>query len=180
MIGSLRRLSSSKLSFLGLLLAGLLGSIVALFVDRPAQNILTVGAPAPGFVLQSLEGGEVSLSGLRGKLVFLNFWATWCKPCEDEMPAMERMYDELKDGNFEMLAVAVADDPEKIREFRDRLGLSFPILLDESGEVSARYQSFRFPETYWIDGSGKTLSRFIGPREWDDSSYITGLREILP
>jgi len=180
LIYSLRRLSSPKLSFLGLLLVGLISSIVILRADNPPESPLTIGALAPNFVLRGLDGEEVTLENLRGKLIFLNFWATWCKPCEDEMPAMERLYDEFKDEEFQMLAVAVGDEPEDVRNFQKRLGLTFPILLDQLGKVSTLYQSFRFPETYWIDPNGRIVSRFIGPREWDDISYKTRLSGIIP
>ncbi len=95
------------------------------------------------------------------------------------MPAMERLYRELKGDRFEMLAVAVGDRAEDVESFRERLGLTFPILLDENREIAGDYQSFRFPETYWIDGDGVLLSRFIGPREWDDEAYVSRLKDYL-
>ena len=135
MIYALRRLSSPKLSFVGLLLLGLISSIVVLRADNSPESPLTIGALAPNFVLRGLDGEEVTLENLRGKLIFLNFWAPWCKPCEDEMPAMERLYDEFKDEEFQMLAVAVGDEPEDVRNFQKRLGLTFPILLDQLGKA---------------------------------------------
>ncbi len=93
---------------------------------------------------------------------------------------MERLYRELQGDRFEMLAIAVGDNADDVKRFRERLGLSFPILLDEDREIAGRYQSFRFPETYWIDEDGVLLSRFIGPRDWDAETYVTRLKEYLP
>lgn len=145
-----------------------------------SEETIAPGREAPPFELAALDGGTISLGTQRGRVVFLNFWATWCKPCEDEMPAMERLYQELSGDRFEMIAVAVGDQAEDVRAFRDRLGLSFPIVLDPNRELAERYQSFRFPETYWIDSEGVLLARFIGPREWDAATYVDRLRGALP
>ena len=95
------------------------------------------GAPAPAFHLPRLDpAGEVALADLRGRVVLVNFWATWCKPCEEEMPAMERLYRRLQGRGCELLAIAVDEDADDVRRFRERLGLSFPILWDPEREVS--------------------------------------------
>ncbi|NNL84137.1 MAG: TlpA family protein disulfide reductase [Myxococcales bacterium] len=154
-------------------------AILYLSAERSEETI-AAGRAAPAFELASLDGGTISLAAQRGRVVFLNFWATWCKPCEDEMPAMERLYQELGGDRFEMIAVAVGDQADDVRAFRDRLGLSFPIVLDPNRELAARYQSFRFPETYWIDPDGVLLARFIGPREWDATTYVERLQGALP
>ncbi len=144
--------------------------------DAPIE----VGRGAPAFSLPGLEPGqEVSLASLRGKVVLLNFWATWCKPCEDEMPAMERLYQALSEEPFELLAVSVDEDADAVRAFRDRLALSFPVLLDPRKRVANAYQSIRFPETYLIDRSGILAARYIGPREWDAPEYQARIRRLL-
>ena len=146
--------------------------------SRPRPPI-TPGRPAPGFTLPRLEGDPVSLEALRGRVVLVNFWATWCKPCEDEMPAMERLYGSLEGQPFELLAVSVDDDAEQVEAFRQRLALSFPILLDPSKEVAGAYQSYRFPETYLIDRDGTLVARYVGPREWDAPEYRDRIRRLL-
>lgn len=166
--------------------AGSVGALLALGVlwllaegSRPVAPI-SPGTAAPGFELGRVgDGPPVSLESLRGQVVLLNFWATWCKPCEDEMPAMQRLYEALRDEPFELVAVSVDDGEEEVRRFRDRLGLEFPILHDPDKRVSGRYQSHRFPETYLIDRDGTLVARYIGPREWDAPEYRERIRRLL-
>ena len=122
----------------GVILAlAMVAGAVWLFTREPLPVApIEAGLPAPGFSLPDLAGQEVSLAGLRGRVVLVNFWATWCKPCEDEMPAMERLYRALEDESFEMLAVSVDDPSDPVGPFRDRMGLSFPILLDPEKEAA--------------------------------------------
>ncbi len=162
-----------------------LGALLALGIAwlvvsaEPSLPPADVGAPAPGFRLPDLDGTERSLVEQRGKVVMLNFWATWCKPCEDEMPAMERLYQEFQPAGFELLAVSVDDGLEEVLAFRERLGLSFPILHDQDKQAAARYQSFRYPETFLVDREGTLVARFIGPREWDAPVYRERVRRLV-
>jgi len=138
------------------------------------------GAEAPDFTLPALDASApVSLSDHRGQVVLVNFWATWCKPCEDEMPAMERLYQALEPAGFELLAVSVGEEDEVVRAFRDRLGVTFPILLDRDKQVSTAWQTFAFPETLLVDRDGVILERYVGPREWDAPAYIERVRRLL-
>ena len=138
------------------------------------------GAPAPPFELERLDTGEsISMEGLRDRVVLINFWATWCKPCEDEMPAMERLYQALHPEGFELLAISVDDASEPVRAFRDRLALSFPVLMDSDQEVAKRYQAYRFPESLLIDRDGMVIERYIGPREWDSDAYVNRIQRLL-
>jgi peroxiredoxin len=139
------------------------------------------GSPAPEFSLERLAGGApVRLSELRGRVVLLNFWATWCKPCEEEMPAMERLYRALRAEGFELLAISVDQDADQVRRFRERLGLSFPILLDPEQRVARAYLTFRFPESLLIAPDGVVLERYIGAKEWDAEAYVERIRRLLP
>jgi peroxiredoxin len=139
------------------------------------------GRPAPPFELAALDGASrLRLADLRGRVVLLNFWATWCKPCEDEMPAMERLYRALAGPEFELVAISVDTDAEAVARFRDRLGLSFPILLDPGSEVSRAYQTTGYPESFLIDRAGNLASaRFVGPRQWDEPEYESLVRRVL-
>ena len=153
--------------------------IAVLLVSEPAPDPIRAGQPAPGFELPLLDGGTIPLESLRGRVVLLNFWATWCKPCEDEMPAMQRLRGTLAGPDFELVAVSVDASRDDVVKFRDRLGLTFPIASDPDKRVSAAYQSHRFPESYLIDRDGTILSRYIGPRDWDASLYVDRIRRVI-
>jgi peroxiredoxin len=140
---------------------------------------LSRGGDAPDFRLASLDGRERSLESVRGQVVLLNFWATWCKPCEDEMPAMGRLYTALRDQGFELLAVSVDEGEEEVRSFQERLGLPFPVLLDPDQAVAERYQTYRFPESFLVDRDGVIVERYVGPKEWDSPAYVERVRELL-
>jgi len=138
------------------------------------------GSLAPDFTLEKLAGGPpVTLSDLRGRVVLVNFWATWCKPCEDEMPAMERLYRALRAEGFELLAISVDRDRDAILGFRERMGLSFPILLDPEQRVARAYLTFRFPESLLIARDGVVSERYIGAKEWDAEAYVARIRRLL-
>ncbi len=124
-------------------------------------------------------GGSLDFDQLRGKVVLLNFWATWCKPCEDEMPAMERLYRALAGSDFELVAVSVDEDDAVVGAFADRLGLTFPILLDRSKKVASAYQTFRFPESLLVGRDGVVLERYVGPKEWDADAYVDRIRRLV-
>ncbi len=152
--------------------------LVVLFSEQPSTP-LGQGSPAPVFSLPNLEGSETSLEDFRGRVVLLNFWATWCKPCKDEMPSMERLYQELREEGFELVAVSVDEEAAPVLEFRDRYELTFPILLDAEMYVSPLYQTYRYPESLLIDRKGTIISRFVGPRDWSDPIYVTKIRDLL-
>lgn len=163
---------------LAAVLAG--GVLATIWYTEPVPAPLEAGRPAPAFALPRLTGGEpATLGALRGKVVLVNFWATWCKPCEDEMPAMERLYHSLAGESFELLAVSVDVGDAEVVAFRERLGLSFPILRDPDRRTANRYQSLRFPESWLIGADGVLVARFIGPREWDAPEYEQRIRALL-
>ena len=134
---------------------------------------------APDFTLQSLDGTERSLSSYRGSVVFLNFWATWCRPCRVEMPSMERLNRTVNDERFVILAVDLREDPEAVRKFAEELGLSFPILLDPRGTTGFVYEVRAIPTTYLLDKQGRLTARLIGSREWDTPEFEDALRLLM-
>ena len=141
-------------------------ALILVSEDRVAAPVGR-GDSAPDFSLPTLDRqGSISLSGLRGHVVLVNFWATWCKPCEDEMPSMERLYRDLHKQGLEIVAVSVDEDPALVASFRDRLSISFPIVLDSGQEVSRLYQTTGYPESLLIDEGGTVVERYVGPRDW--------------
>jgi peroxiredoxin len=162
-----------------LLVAALFAVVTGGRVSAPVAR----GSNAPAFELPQLdapaEAPALALSDLRGRVVLLNFWATWCLPCEAEMPAMERLYRRFQGSGFALVAVSVDEDPDAVREFRDRLGLSFPILLDPERRVSDAYQTFRFPETLLVGPDGVVVERYVGEKDWDAAAYVDRIRRLL-
>ena len=157
-----------------------IAAVFALYGSSRAPAPISRGSAAPDFSLPRLSGdGDVSLASLRGHVVLLNFWATWCAPCEEEMPAMQRLHQRLGSDGLELVAVSVDNAEADVRAFRERLGLTFPILLDPQRSVSTRYQTFRYPESFLIDREGVVLERYVGPRDWDDPLYLERLRQLL-
>ncbi len=139
------------------------------------------GTMAPEFSLPRLDPTDppIELSALSGRVVLVNFWATWCEPCEREMPAMERLYRSLPREEFELVAVAIDNKEADVRAFQERYAFSFPILLDLDQAVYDSYQTMGVPESLLLDPEGRIVERYVGPREWDAPEYERRIRELL-
>jgi thiol-disulfide isomerase/thioredoxin len=148
-------------------------------LERLALERASKSLAAPDFTLESLSGKRLSLKDLRGKVVFLNFWATWCVPCRDEMPLMEALHREFKNQGLAVVAVNFREDKEAVRRFFDELGLSFDPMLDVDGEVSEQYGAFSLPLTYLIDRDGRFVGKAVGIRPWDGADAKAFIRELL-
>lgn len=147
----------------------------ALSIYRPAEQ-----TDAPDFVLSDVEGRSVRLRELRGKLVLLNFWATWCAPCRIEMPSMERLYHTFKKAEFALLAVSIdRQGTQMVRPFVEELKLKFPILLDQTMEVSRQYGLRGLPTTYLIDPEGRLIGAAVGGRDWHSTEAKTLIAALL-
>lgn len=120
------------------------------------------GALAPDFTLETLDGQRIRLSDLRGQVVVLNFWATWCGPCREEMPLFERATAEFAGQGLVLIAINVQERPGTVRPFVDRLGLTYPIGLDENGAIGRRYRVRSFPTTYFVGRDGTIEGRRVG------------------
>lgn len=134
---------------------------------------------APPFQLRTVDGGSVDSAGLQGKVVLVNFWATWCKPCKDEMPAMQRLQQQVGHRDFVLLAITTDSQREAIAEFARTLGLSFPLLLDESKETSGAFGVRGLPTSILIGRDGRIVGKAVGPRPWDETPAVTLVRELL-
>jgi peroxiredoxin len=122
--------------------------------------------------LKDVYGNTVRLSDLRGKVVFLNFWATWCGACVVEMPSMEKLHRRLKDKDFVMVAVNVQESDTQVKAFFEKMKLSFNALLDSNGEVATGFSINALPTTFVLDKAGRIVGTAIGPREWDSRASI--------
>lgn len=138
-----------------------------------------VGELAPGFNLPDLEGEMHSLADLKGRVVVLNYWATWCPPCVDEMPSLEKLHEALAEKGLSVVAVSVDERFEDIERFVDNFGLTFTILHDEGMKVSRSYQTFKYPETYIIGRDGRVKSKVVGERDWVAPSVIRDLVALM-
>ena len=127
---------------------------------------------APGFTLVDMDGEIFSLSDYKGRTVIINFWATWCPPCREELPSMNRAWQKLKDKNIAMIAVNVGEDEDTIFSFMGDYPIDFQVLLDQSGEVINQWPIKGLPTTFVIDPKGRLYYRAIGGREWDSDSLL--------
>ena len=175
----------SKSIALFLLIVIILGALVLLQLKdstfrAPEQARFQKGRAAPDFALPRLDGKIVRLSDYRGKVVLLNIWATWCPPCVEEMPSMERLYEELKGEDFEILAVSIdALGAKAVGPFMKRHHLSFPALLNPSASIRSLYGTTGIPESFIIDKQGTLVETVIGPRDWATPEAIRFLRNLI-
>ena len=162
-----------KLAALGLFLA----LAVQLLVRRQG-HVLEPGDVAPSFALLRLDGGEVSLDRYRQQVVILNFWATWCPPCVEEMPSLELLAEQTRDFGVVVIAVSVDREQAALKKF---LGGSYPTLLvayDPSRAVARRYGTYKYPETYIINRDGKITRRIVGAYDWKDPQILDYIRKL--
>jgi peroxiredoxin len=163
-----------------LLLAGVLvgASGVVGGAERQTLTPLEPRPDAPDFSLVDMDGATHRLSDLRGRTVIVNFWATWCPPCRDELPSMERAYVLLGDADVAMLAINVGEDEEIIFPFTANYPVTFPVLLDHDGSVVAQWPVRGLPTTYVVDPVGRVAYQAIGGREWDDPELLRLVRGL--
>ncbi|ODT43683.1 MAG: hypothetical protein ABS70_07400 [Nitrospira sp. SCN 59-13] len=138
------------------------------------------GTPAAPFELRSLDGASVELAHLKGKVVVVNFWATWCGPCKEEMPAFERLRQQLDPERFVLLTITTDLQREGIRQFLTNLHVQLPVLFDEDQAVSQAYLVRALPTTVFIDPQGMLIGRAVGPRDWDAPSAVQALQSLMP
>ena len=162
------------------LVAGFASAALALgFVSCNKDPGPQVGMPAPGFTLPDLEGKLHGLADYRGRVVVLNFWATWCPPCIDEMPSLQRLHQALADQGVAVVAVSVDERFSDVPDFVQKFNLTFSVLFDEGKKVSRTYQTFKYPETYILDREGRLKSKVVGPRDWSAPTVIRDMVDLL-
>jgi len=149
--------------------------------SEEAMPQISAGDRAANFSLDSLDGHKVSLEALRGKVVFLNVWATWCGPCLEEMPSMETLFDEFKTRNdFVMLAVSQdTKGRDAVQSYVRKNGYHFTILLDPDNKVSETYDVSGVPETFIIDRTGRIVAHHMGAFDWSRPDVKEALEELL-
>jgi thiol-disulfide isomerase/thioredoxin len=137
--------------------------------------------PSPDFSASPAKPGQesIALANLKGKVVFLNFWATWCGPCRAEMPSMEALYQRYKEKGFEIVAVNYLENQKTVDAFTEKLSLSFPVTLDPSGRINGLYEVQAFPTTYIIDREGNIVTRVVGSLDWNTPELFAAFEALL-
>ncbi len=136
-----------------------------------------IGSAAPDFSFD-LNGKPARLSEFRGKVVVLNFWATWCAPCIEETPALNRMHQQIASSGGMVLGVSIDEDEAQYRKFLADQQITFPTFRDPSKNIATSYDTFGWPETYIIDRNGKIARKIIGPQVWDSPEMIAYLKRL--
>ncbi len=143
-------------------------------------KIIKEGDIAPEFSLPGVDGGTVRLTDYRGKVVMLHFWATWCPPCVEEMPALDHLYRMFRGKDFEVITVSVDEGgAPAVKSFMQKRGLVLPVALDPDRSVAAQYGTFKFPETYVIDYKGVVRLKVVGSLDWTFQANIDRVRSII-
>ena len=150
--------------------------------DVTKRNPLSAmrGKQVPSFALPDLNGKIVTMDQHRGKIVFINIWATWCAPCREEMPSMEALYNKLKGDKFEMLAISIDEDGIKsVGPFVEEFGLTFPVLLDPAGKMSKKFKTTGVPETFIVNKDGIIIYHSLGPEQWDRPTFSDTITKLI-
>ncbi|MDR2730428.1 MAG: TlpA family protein disulfide reductase [Treponema sp.] len=152
---------------------------VAKAFESAGIPVAAQGIDPVDFTLPLSGGTRITLSRLKGKVVFLNFWATWCGPCVSEMPSMEAVYQKLKNSGLEILAVNLGDSEREVSAFMKKYNLTFPAVLDERNITGNYYSIQAIPTTYIIDRRGLIIARLIGSTNWNTPEVISALETVL-
>jgi thiol-disulfide isomerase/thioredoxin len=146
---------------------------------KAGLRVLREKADSIDFTVSLLDGTKVKLSDYKGKIVFLNFWATWCPPCRAEMPSMESLHQKNRNDDFVILAVDIQESVKEVRDFMTGNGLTFTGVLDASGEVSGIYGIRSIPTTFIIDKNGLVILMSVGGRSWDTAEMYAAFDLLL-
>ena len=148
-------------------------------IAAASKSPLSVGGDAPDFALRSAAGTNLRLSEHRGQVVMINFWATWCGPCRQEMPKLDEIFARYERAGFTLLGVNIDADAERAQRLADELGVSFPLLFDDEQDVSRLYDVQAMPMTVMVDRSGKVRSVHYGYRPGMEQRYLDEVRALL-
>ena len=138
------------------------------------------GGATPALVLQDLEGRSHSLESYRGKVVLINFWATWCEPCREEMPSIDRLRKSLDGRPFVVLAVNLAEPPSRIRGYLEKMPLRFTVLLDRDTSAAKAWKARILPSTYIVGPDGKIHYSYVGELDWSQEKVRRTIASLLP
>jgi len=169
------RMERLLLSVMGVLFVAL-GYVV---VDAFRDKVVDVGDKAPDFQITADNGRALSRSDFGGRLLVLNFWATWCPPCIEEMPSLDQFQRRFAASGVVVAGVSVDTNERAYREFLRKAGVSFLTARDPEARISSSYGTFKYPETYVIDSRGKVVRKIIGPADWMDAKMVSYIQSLL-
>lgn len=172
----IQTMSLVKQSIIAFLLLSLVNAVSA---ESNHIRALPKIFPAPSFELIDLDDKKQRLEDYKGKIVAINFWATWCPPCRKELPSMQRAYQDFKDKDFVILAVNVGESWDRVAPFLGNFSLTFPILFDSESKVIEQWKVLGLPTTFILDKQGNVTHQINGGRDWDDPYFRKSLREII-
>ncbi len=164
-------------------LKALIGLLLAVFVfviyDSVRETIVVVGDSAPAFSVTTDSGRAVSLGNFGGKLLVLNFWATWCPPCIQEIPSLNQFQRRFQDAGVVVLGVSIDKDEKAYRNFLGKARVGFLTSRDPEAKINGEYGTAKVPETYIIDTKGKVVQKLIGPQDWNDPGILRDVQALL-
>ena len=170
----MRKSTLAKWIVIGLAAVGVLW----LALHPRAHGPVKLGERAPGFTLSQLPSGKLSLSQFKGKVVVLNFWATWCPPCIMETPSLEQFATEMRPQGVTVIGVSVDENESQLKQFIQRYHLSYPVARDPSAALAHRYGTYKLPESYIIGRDGHVAEKIIGGTNWTDPRMITFVKSL--
>lgn len=161
------------------LIAVMVMAMVYIVAESVRERLVQVGDTAPNFKITTDDGKVVTRSDFGGKILVLNFWATWCLPCVKEIPSLHEMQQRLKSKGLVVLAVSVDKNEKSYQEFLKRAGVGFTTARDPEANISAEYGTFKYPETYVIDGTGKVVAKYIADQDWTSPRILEQIERLL-
>jgi peroxiredoxin len=151
------------------ILIAILGAAAYFALRMHQARPVAIGDSAPNFSVPALPSGSMDLKNYRGQVVVVNLWATWCPPCVEETPSLERFAEKMRDRGVIVLGISVDEDQKTLQDFIQQNHISYPIGRDPERALSARYGTFQFPETYILDRRGLVAEKVVGATDWNDS-----------
>lgn len=164
---------------LHLLMAVLFVALGYVVVEAFRDKVVNVGDKAPDFQITADNGRALARSNFGGRLLVLNFWATWCPPCIEEMPSLDQLQRHFANAGVVVAGVSVDTNERTYREFLRKTNVAFLTARDPEARISSSYGTFKYPETYVIDGKGNVLRKIIGPTNWMDPEMVRYIQSLL-
>lgn len=157
----------------------LMAGLCLVIADSHRERLVSVGDNAPRFQVTTDKGTKISRADFGGKILIVNFWATWCPPCIEEIPSLQAMARQLAPKGVVVLGVSVDRNEASYKRFVQQARIQFETVRDPEADISAEYGTFKYPETYVINREGKVLQKHIGPRDWMDPEILKSIEALL-